>query len=170
MKCGPLFDVCDVLVMAALVGGCAGCSAQVSNNDHSTTGGQTSTIGQSATGGGNSTSGQNTLSDAGNSEQSQCTWPAKFDIPNPPEGGCTAARALLNCEGSNGGGMSCTTNDPTQCPGPNLTPGVIYSNCVDQCNPDEYALACGGIGPGPIADPPSTCRFAMVIPAGVMYH
>jgi len=160
----PFLDVWNTLVMVALVSGCA--SATISNGDHNATGGQPAT-GQSATGGENSTGGQSTSSDAGDSDQSQCTWPKEFNFANPLGGGCSASRAMLQCEGSNGTSVSCTGNDLTQCPDLGLEPTVTYSNCVSSCTSEEYVLACGSTSPG---NPPSNCRFIDFIPAGVIYY
>jgi hypothetical protein len=92
-----------------------------------------------------------------------CSWPTGFDSPEAAVGQCIAARVYLSCRGSNGGGMECLSDTLTECPGPNPTPGVSYSDCDDQCQPGEYALACGGPGPGPWPQPPTTCH---VLPSG----
>jgi hypothetical protein len=95
-----------------------------------------------------------------------CSWPAIYDAPDSSTfgttGQCVASRVLLSCAGSNGGSEECASDNPTQCPGPNATPGVTYSNCQNQCRSDEYALFCGTIGPS-IVDasatntPPANC-------------
>jgi hypothetical protein len=97
-----------------------------------------------------------------------CGWPAIYDATDASvaTGQCVAARAYLSCKGSNGGGEDCLSNDPTQCPGPDLTPGVTYSNCQDQCDSNEYALGCGGPGPGPWPQPPAACRPLSSGPGG----
>jgi hypothetical protein len=95
-----------------------------------------------------------------------CAWPASFDSADATVGQCAAARFYLSCKGSNGGGMACMSNSATECPGPNATPGVSYSNCENQCQPNEYALGCGGPGPGPWPQPPVTCRTLPYGPGG----
>jgi hypothetical protein len=95
-----------------------------------------------------------------------CTWPAAFDPADAATGQCIAARLFLSCQGSNGGGEGCLSNDQTGCPGPNPTPGVSYSNCQDKCQPGEYALACGGPGPGPWPQPPAACHTLPSGPGG----
>ena len=76
-----------------------------------------------------------------------CTWPAALDPTDAsPRGQCVAYRAFLSCKGSNGDGEGCLSNDPTQCPGPNPVVGVTFSDCQDECNADEYAVGCGGVG------------------------
>jgi hypothetical protein len=95
-----------------------------------------------------------------------CEWPAAFDSPDAAAGQCRAARYYLSCQGSNGGVMECMSDSLTECPGPNITPGVTYSNCQNQCGFDEYALACGSVGPGPWPDPPATCRLLPPNPGG----
>jgi hypothetical protein len=101
-----------------------------------------------------------------------CTWPASLDPIDASNGQCVAARVYLSCAGSNGGGEGCLSNDPTQCPGPNVTPGVTYSNCQNQCQAHEYAMVCGFIGPAPqdasnsASNPPSGCRIVATNPSG----
>ncbi len=100
------------------------------------------------------------------STQMQCAWPAEYSPVDAAAGQCRASRAFLSCKGSDGGGMSCTSNSLTECPEPNPMVGVTYSDCVNQCNPDEYALACGAPGPGPWPQPPATCRSLSPGPGG----
>ena len=87
-----------------------------------------------------------------------CAWSADFETANASPGQCRAARSYLSCHGSNGGGLLCLSSSATECPGPDQTPGVSYSECANQCHTDEYALACGDVGPGPWPQPPATCR------------
>ena len=87
-----------------------------------------------------------------------CRWPATLDPADGSTGQCVAARAYLSCQGSNGGGEGCLSNDKTKCPGPNPVVGETFPACKDECNPDEYAVACGGPGPGPWPAPPAECR------------
>jgi hypothetical protein len=95
-----------------------------------------------------------------------CTWPASLDPVDGSSDACVAARTYLACQDSNGGGEDCLSNDPTQCPGPDLTAGVTYSACVDQCHANEYAVGCGGIGPGPSPSLPAGCRNLPAGPGG----
>jgi hypothetical protein len=104
-----------------------------------------------------------------------CSWPAIYDDADASTAGatgqCVAARVLLSCAGSNGGGEECGSDNLTQCPGPNATPGVTYSNCQDLCQSDEYVLFCGAIGPppadaSPTSSPPANCRMAAANPSG----
>jgi hypothetical protein len=99
----------------------------------------------------------------------RCAWPAIFDVPEPTGGQCRAARVFLHCAGSTGGGRLCLSDDAEQCPGPNPTPGVSYSDCQNQCNTDEYALVCGSIGPGPWPQPPAMCRMTLTPPGGASF-
>ena len=102
-----------------------------------------------------------------------CSWPASLDPSDAgSRGQCVAGRAYLSCAGSNGGGEDCLSDDLTQCPGPNATPGVTYSNCKDLCDEDEYAAICGTVGPPPAdasmaaMQPPSGCRMVAANPGG----
>ena len=93
-----------------------------------------------------------------------CTWPASFADADASSGECRAASFYLACQGSNGGGMACLSESSTECPGPDDTVvGVTFSNCQNQCRAGEYALACGGPGPGPWPAAPAACR---PLPAG----
>ncbi len=106
---------------------------------------------------------------------SACTWPASLDPPDA--GGWTVGRTFLSCkDGTDFAG--CLSDDLTTCPGSNPIPGGTYTDCVDQCEPDEYAVATGG---PPILEPdggvgfrpqpvlPAACRSVGFIPAGVLY-
>jgi hypothetical protein len=96
-----------------------------------------------------------------------CSWPAAFNPgPDAPAGTCRAARLYLQCRLGPDAFAECASNDPTTCPLPSPVPGATYSNCHDQCEPGEYALACGGIGPGPWPQPPPTCRMLPGNPGG----
>jgi hypothetical protein len=95
-----------------------------------------------------------------------CSWPASLDPADGSMGQCVAARTYLACQGSNGGGEDCLSNNPTLCPGPNPVVGVTFSACKDQCNADEYAVACGGPGPGQWPAPPAGCRGLPSGPGG----
>jgi hypothetical protein len=106
---------------------------------------------------------------AAQTDSQACTWPAILDPADVSTGQCVAARALLSCQGSNGSGEGCLSNDPMQCPSQNHTPGVTYSACQDQCNADEYAVACGGPGPASSVSPPDGCRQLLATPGGVVY-
>jgi hypothetical protein len=97
--------------------------------------------------------------DTSDKAPASCSWPARYDATDGGVvGQCVAARLYLSCRGSNGGGESCLSNDPTQCPGPNPVVGVTFSDCQNQCKVGEYALACGGPGPGPWPQPTPECR------------
>jgi|HubBroStandDraft_1064217.scaffolds.fasta_scaffold105135_1 hypothetical protein len=101
-----------------------------------------------------------------------CTWPSSLDPADASSGQCRAARAVLSCSSANGSGEGCLSDDPTQCP----TTGLICVSCGpftchDQCEPSEYGLVCGGIGPSvSAAQPPSDCRSVGVTPGGTAFY
>jgi len=97
-----------------------------------------------------------------------CTWPAALDAPDAGSGDCRAGRALLTCQGGNITEL-CISNDPSQCPGPDLTPGVSYT-CTDFCAPREYAVVCGKIGVGFSGDPPTGCHNPQPTPGGTIFY
>src|SRR5579859_5722820 len=89
----------------------------------------------------------------------------------PRPRGVPAARACVGCTGEAGGGEFCLSNDPTTRDdpgGPSVSGGPF--TCRDDCAPNEYGLACGGIGPNPApSNPPAACRSVAVTPAGVYF-
>lgn len=96
-----------------------------------------------------------------------CTWPQAFDRADASDGSCWAARAYVTCSASSGGGLACMSDSLTECPANTLLPGVSYSGCKNQCNWDEFALACGGPGPGDgTSEPPVNCRTLPSGPGG----
>jgi hypothetical protein len=145
------------LVVVALIGvsACGGKSAQT---------GSTSVDGSSGQEVSDSSTGSQNGDDA--ETLAACPWPPSLDPVDASNGACIAARTYLLCKGSNGGAEGCLSNDPTRCPGPNLTVGVTYSACKDQCTAGEYAVACGGPGPGPWPDPLPGCRGISDGPGG----
>jgi len=98
-----------------------------------------------------------------------CTWSPTLAADGSATGQCRAARLALSCRGSNGDGLLCLSESPAECPGFNPTPGVTYSDCADQCRPDEYAVACGGPGVAPGPEPPAGCRTVLLTPGGVTF-
>jgi hypothetical protein len=96
-----------------------------------------------------------------------CGWPASLDRgADGAIGQCVAARTYLACTASDGSGENCLSDDPTQCPGPNPVIGVTFGSCRDLCKTNEYAVACGGVGPGPWPSPPAQCRTLPPGPGG----
>jgi hypothetical protein len=100
-----------------------------------------------------------------------CNWPQDLGPPNSLERvTCEAARALVSCKTKHGEGQICLSDDPTHCSGPSPFPNETLT-CEDFCQPNEYVAACGGVGPGPVPDPPANCRgAAFANPAGVAYY
>jgi hypothetical protein len=87
-----------------------------------------------------------------------CEWPARFDRGDAaPRGACHAGRHLLSCQFSGGGSVGLSADAGT-------------GSCEDQCKANEYAIACGAVGPDTgNPDPPSNCRNASNTPAGVFF-
>jgi len=77
---------------------------------------------------------------------------------------CIGARALLSCQEPSGFGTGCLSDDR------NLCAGLAGSSCQNECAESEYVVQCGGVGPGNVPDPPSECKFASAIPAGIAYY
>jgi hypothetical protein len=107
-----------------------------------------------------------------------CTWPASVDPPDDAgPWGWQVARYLLTCE--DGPDVeTCLSNDPSTCPPPNAIPGATDTNCVDQCNANEYVVSAGGppdvqedggVTFPPTPDLPASCRSIGGNPAGVAY-
>jgi hypothetical protein len=80
------------------------------------------------------------------------------DLPDgapPPDGGglppmfqrCVARRAAVQCSGA-GGGVACTSDDPTHCR------GADPAACQNECCGDEYGIGCSGMG----SYEPAGCR------------
>jgi hypothetical protein len=115
---------------------------------------------QAAQGTGGSTS--NTVTSK--SSLSACSWPAELDGDPTSREHCHAVRRSLECTNTNGIGESCTPDSGvTNCGDPAAT-------CRDHCALDEYVASCGSVGPGPVPDPPSGCKFAGAIPAGIAFY
>jgi hypothetical protein len=89
-----------------------------------------------------------------------CTWPSALD--GSSRDFCHANRTLLACMFSGGASGSCVTDGLALCEG--------ATSCESRCQPNEYVANCGGVGPGPVPDPPAGCRSAGAIPAGVAYY
>lgn len=92
--------------------------------------------------------------------------PGLSELQASDDGGfsCEGARYLLNCR-MRGGGQTCLSDDPTQCPD---STGLA---CEQLCKPQEHAAACGGIGPNaPSAEAPARCHDAMPTPGGTVFY
>ena len=109
----------------------------------------------------------------------QCSWPSELaSSDSTSRDVCHAARAWVSCQLPGGGSQGCLSNDPTRCPSvPGLgaqprSDGVSNDPlaCRDQCATDQYAVACGGVGPGAVPEPPEGCTFAGAVPAGIAYY
>ena len=86
-----------------------------------------------------------------------CYWDASW-------GECNSARLLLSCRGPDDVVTTCLSDDPSGCPAP--TPTDPSAVCENQCEPREYAVWCGGVGPGSGVPLPSDCRSLGALPSG----
>jgi hypothetical protein len=96
---------------------------------------------------------------------SQCRHDPSVGTGAP--GACGAGRALFECRMPNGG-CDCIT-DGTTCNGCETD-----ATCANKCNANEYAAACGSVGPPDpsitYANPPAACRIVYPTPAGVTFY
>jgi hypothetical protein len=103
--------------------------------------------------------------DAGDGPLPSCIWPPDLEKGVATRTTCAPARAYVSCTLSGGVTEHCLSDHATSCPNvPSFDP------CKDQCRPEEYAVACGGVGPGPIPDPPAGCRAIPPNPAGYIFY
>jgi len=93
-----------------------------------------------------------------------CTWSPALDGDASSRATCHAGRARVSCSLPNGVSESCVTDGTPSCPDATNTP------CHYECKPTEYTVWCGGVGPGPVPDPPNGCRFLDAAPAGIAYY
>jgi hypothetical protein len=103
---------------------------------------------------------------------SSCRWPASLDATDGGAGRCVAKRHRLSCQGGDAGVFQeCISDSADRCEGPSAVLGVTFT-CRDECQPDEYGVVCGGVGPsGPSSEPPSaTCRSGASTPAGTAFY
>jgi hypothetical protein len=114
-----------------------------------------------------SCSGNNDVTSANDLGAQQCSWPSSLNDAGP--GGCTAALALVSCTNSAGDTCGCLSSSMESC-----AVGACsgYSGCRDQCGANEYAVACGSIGPSAqeSANPPAGCTTKLATPAGIVYY
>jgi hypothetical protein len=109
------------------------------------------------------TSGCTSSSHSGDPQK--CSWPARLDRgDDAARGACHVKRHLLSCALA-GGATAICLSDATQC-----EPDAGEAACEDQCKPNEYAVACGAIGPNSgNPDPPAACHDASATPGGVFF-
>ncbi|HXJ20649.1 MAG TPA: hypothetical protein VMT03_10480 [Polyangia bacterium] len=94
---------------------------------------------------------------------SECHWSSGLSDADGRTA-CVPARALVQCTSPGGGGIGCTTDGQISCA------GVGESACVSSCATNQYVVSCGGVGPGPVPDPPAGCTFESAVPAGIAYY
>ena len=158
MKKFELMRASRALAPAIVAIGCGGETGQQSCLDCS---GQHTTSVSNSGGATGSTAKSATTAKSG---LPSCTWPAFLDADPGSRDHCHAARRLLACT-FGGGGEECTTDGEATC-----SDSMTGATCMDHCAPNEYVAACGGVGPGPVPDPPSGCRYAFAEPSGVGFY
>jgi hypothetical protein len=94
-----------------------------------------------------------------------CHWDARLDRgDDAPRGACHAKRSLLSCAMGGGSTAICISNE-SQC-----EPDAGETGCKEHCKADEYAIACGAVGPDTgNPDPPAACHDMSATPAGVFF-
>jgi hypothetical protein len=98
-----------------------------------------------------------------------CSWPSSLAaLDANTRDVCRAARAFLSCD-TNGGGVECASDDFSTCAAGAAVESPL-KNCRSNCEATEYVALCGGIGPGPVPEPPMGCRFEGANPGGVAYY
>jgi hypothetical protein len=95
------------------------------------------------------------------SSLSACTWSPELDGDASSRATCHAARALIACNLPGDVYESCETDGTPHCSDSGNAP------CNDLCGASEYVASCGGVGPGPIPNPPAGCRSMGANPAGI---
>jgi hypothetical protein len=97
-----------------------------------------------------------------------CSWPSDLEpADSSSRSTCHAARALVSCGTGSGASAMCLSDGAIACS------GAVFSEpltCRDLCQPNQYVAACGGIGPGPVPDPPADCKFGSANPGGIAYY
>lgn len=94
-----------------------------------------------------------------------CHWDARLDrSDDAPGGACRAKRHFLSCSLPGGSTENCLS-DESQC-----MQEARESACEDKCQPDEYAIVCGAVGPSTgNPDPPAACHDALSTPGGTFF-
>lgn len=93
-----------------------------------------------------------------------CHWPSELAAADSKTRDvCSAARAYLSCE-TDGHGVVCPSTDGKSCANPEIDSPL--TNCKNNCEPNEYVAVCGGVGPGPVPEPPAGCRLNSANPGG----
>ncbi|HSS40453.1 MAG TPA: hypothetical protein VLT58_16925, partial [Polyangia bacterium] len=98
----------------------------------------------------------------------QCHWPEAL---NGADGrtACAPARAMVSCRDPRGEGCGCTTDGGATCDCSGIVGGGPWI-CTSSCAANQYVVDCGGVGPGPVPDPPAGCVFSSAVPAGISYY
>ena len=98
-----------------------------------------------------------------------CAWPEVL-VPSTSTSrdACHAVRALLSCEQPGGATLSCVSDDRNACADPRVASDSVA--CTNRCDDDEYVASCGGIGPGPIPEPPEGCHDMAANPGGIVHY
>ncbi|MES1208112.1 MAG: hypothetical protein ABUS79_19430 [Pseudomonadota bacterium] len=98
----------------------------------------------------------------------QCRWPETLDGADGRTA-CKPARALVACHDPAGDGCGCSTDGGATCDCSAIV-GAGPWTCTSSCASNQYVVACGGVGPGAVPDPPVGCKSAGAVPAGIAYY
>lgn len=112
-----------------------------------------------------STSGS--LSSGSGLDGGQCTLPSNLTAVAPGVKPCTVGHAQVWCTQPSGGGCGCIADSAASgCPGCTPTGGTT---CENKCAPNQYAVACGGLGSGQYEQVPDACVGVVYTPGGVAF-
>jgi hypothetical protein len=83
--------------------------------------------------------------------------------PDAAAAACRSSRTYLRCDLGLGAAELCGSDDPHACPD-----GSPADHCQMLCEPNEYFVACGSVGPAipPAPEPAAGCRSLPAGPGG----
>jgi hypothetical protein len=92
----------------------------------------------------------------------ECSEALGLDDP-AVAGSCKSARTFLKCSD----GQMCLSDSSEQCP----QGAPLRGSCQVQCNPNEYAVSCGGAGVSSnFMDAPTGCHNPQLTSVGIVFY